>query len=339
MSLEGLFIPILNRVFRQSRPIPPQEGLLLGTVRRDGATFGVHLANRRRVEHVAILGKSGSGKTNLLLSLALQHFDRNEGFIFFDFHGDATAHLLRLAAAQPDVDEHLILVDLSDPERSPGINPLESIRGDEVSGHASELASILRRRWQVDSFGARTEELLRNTLHTLSECGHSIVEIPLLLTSGPFRASLVESLTNAEVRQYWVERYDPLSDAMKASGDLHVLSLGGEAQPTVSKSRSSRRALSAAEARNASLHHVRRSSEVLRRLLGSRPTTVHVYPPHRDAQGRSGAPDMGGRQFRARRGVHSGEARLGMAAKNQRTHHPDFAGTARCTRRPVREPN
>jgi hypothetical protein len=217
MSFEGLFTPLLNRAFRPSRPQLPTEGLRLGTTRQQGMTQAVHLANRRRTEHVAILGKSGSGKTNLLLTLADQHFVRGEGFIFFDFHGDATNHLMRLAAQHPEAAEHLVLVDLSDPATSPGINPLEPLTGDDdLAGHTSELAAILRQRWHVDSFGARTEELLRNTLLTLAAGGHTIVQIPLLLSSPDFRASLVNTLTNPEVKEYWTTRYEPLSEPMKA---------------------------------------------------------------------------------------------------------------------------
>lgn len=197
----------------------PRDGLFLGYTNHHGeAQTRVYLPNRRRVEHVAIVGKSGSGKTNLLLSLAKQHFERHEGFIFFDFHGDATNHLLRLAAEHPDAAEQLVLVDLSDPATSPSINPLEALAGeDDLTGHTSELAAVLRQRWHVDSFGARTEELLRNTLHALSASGHTIVEIPLLLTSSTFRTAIVEKLTNAEVKEYWTERYERLSEAMKAT--------------------------------------------------------------------------------------------------------------------------
>jgi len=218
MSFEGVFANVLNRWMRPPPSRRTGDGLRLGRSLQNGRPGAVFLANRRRVEHVAILGKSGAGKTNLLLSLAEQHFERHEGFIFFDFHGDATNHLIRIAAQRPDAAEHLVLVDLSDPDRSPGINPLEGSQGSEgLSSQSSELASILRQRWHVDSFGARTEELLRNTLHTLSECGHTIVEVPLLLTSKPFRESLVHRLTNPEVRDYWTERYEGLSEPMKAA--------------------------------------------------------------------------------------------------------------------------
>jgi hypothetical protein len=56
----------------------------------------------------------------------------------------------------------------------------------------------------VSAFGARTEELLRNVLFVLAATHYTLVEAPLLLTSHAFRQRLVE-------------RYEPLSEGMKAA--------------------------------------------------------------------------------------------------------------------------
>lgn len=216
---EHLIINILNSAMPHPSIRGSQQGLHLGRAQRiDGRHEEVYLSDQRRTEHIGVVGKTGSGKTNFLEYLAVQHIENGEGFIFFDFHGDATAHLMQAAAANAAADERLVLVDLSDPIRSPGINPLEPVPGSSsVASNSSELATILRQRWQVDSFGARTEELLRNTLHALSETGHTLVEVPLLLSSDAFRNSMVKRLSNPEVRDYFTQRYDPLSEAMKAT--------------------------------------------------------------------------------------------------------------------------
>src|SRR5712692_12087589 len=189
MWLEDLFVAALNA--RRPRRQHATSGLILGT------STGEHprpvvWPEIRRFEHAAVIGKSGTGKTHFLEYLALQHMQRGEGFVFFDFHGDATTRLLSLAGRVSDAADRLVVIDPTDARTSPGLNPLEC-GGDEQTAfsRASELASILRQRWQMDGFGARTEELVRNTLFTLAATGYTLIEAPLLLTHHDFRARLV----------------------------------------------------------------------------------------------------------------------------------------------------
>src|SRR5882672_9291756 len=96
---EQLLIALLNR-FKSRRKTPrPSDGLRLGTATSvSGERVDVTIPNIRRPEHAVVLGKTGVGKTHLLEVLATQCMERGDGFAFFDFHGDATAHLLSLAA-------------------------------------------------------------------------------------------------------------------------------------------------------------------------------------------------------------------------------------------------
>jgi len=192
-------------------------GLVLGKGTRTPVQRVV-VPDDRRFEHLAIFGKTGVGKTTFLLKLAQQHMDEGAGFIFFDYHGDATEHLVRLASHFPEAAHRLILLDLSHPTKSPGLNPLE-MRGtsDSAFARVSELTGILKRRWQMTTFGPRTEELLRNTLYTLAVNRLTLLEAPLLLTDRPFRLQLVERVQNTDIRHYWHERFETLSEAMKAT--------------------------------------------------------------------------------------------------------------------------
>src|SRR5271154_3349342 len=150
----------------------------------DGQTTRRHLTltNVRRTMHIAVLGKTGSGKSSLLRYLAEQDILADRGFLYFDVHGADTPLLLRMINARERREHcHLsgktILIEPADPIVSVGLNPLE--------GQGSDFVRI--------------------------------VELALLLTHGGFRSACLKQVENAEVRQYFELRYDQASEPMRAT--------------------------------------------------------------------------------------------------------------------------
>ncbi len=182
----------------------------------------VAIAQTKRAEHIAVLGKTGTGKSSLLRYIAEQDIASGCGFLYFDLHGDATEFLVKSVAEQEtllrrDLSDRLIVIEPADPEFSVGMNPLERDHGAERFVQVAEFAQVLRERWHLDTFGARTDELLRNSLYALADAGLTLLELGPLLTRAAFRAACLKSLANPEVRQYFELRYDPLSEAMQAT--------------------------------------------------------------------------------------------------------------------------
>ena len=180
----------------------------------------VFLPDSKRAEHVAILGKTGQGKSFFLRYLSSQDIYRRQGFVFFDLHGDTMPFLLRVIAAQEqrmraDLSEKLIVIEPADPEFSIGLNVLEAQQGAQSYVQLAEFAQILKARWNLDSFGARTEELLRNALHVLADNGLTLLELAPLLTNAAFRAACLRRVQNPEVVSYFQTRFDTRSEAMQ----------------------------------------------------------------------------------------------------------------------------
>jgi len=187
-----------------------------GEVQRSRA----YLPDSKRCEHVAILGKTGQGKSFFLRHLASQDVRDRRGFVFFDLHGDTMPFLLGLVAAEErrrgiDLSEQLIVIEPADPGFSVGLNVLEAQEGQQGYVQLAEFAQILKARWHLDSLGARTEELLRNALHVLADNGLTLLELAPLLTSAAFRAACLNRVQNTEVASYFQARFDTRSEAMQ----------------------------------------------------------------------------------------------------------------------------
>lgn len=180
----------------------------------------VTLSNVRRSTHTVVLGKTGSGKSSFLRYLAEQDILADRGFLYFDFHGADTPLLLRTINARErrehrHLSDRTMLIEPADPIVSVGLNPLEGQGSDFV--RITELTQILKNRWHLDGFGARTDELLRNSLYALAANGLTLVELGLFLSHGGFRKTCLQNVENAEVRQYFELRYDQASEPMRAT--------------------------------------------------------------------------------------------------------------------------
>ncbi|MFP5234335.1 MAG: type IV secretory system conjugative DNA transfer family protein [Acidobacteriota bacterium] len=221
-AFDHFFASIWNRLRDRRDSGKESPGLSLGFEMVDEVVSGRRhtVTSLRRTTHLAVLGKTGSGKSSLLRHMGREDIRAGRGFVWFDLHGDATPFLLRAIAEKERTHErHLsdrvIVIAPGDEEVSVGFNPLDADRPDFV--RVAEFAAILRARWGLDHFGARTDELLRNALYVLSANGMTLLELAPLLTHHGFRAAALKNLPNPEVRQYFEARYDRASDGMKTA--------------------------------------------------------------------------------------------------------------------------
>jgi hypothetical protein len=152
--------------------------------------------------------------------MSSQDIASGRGFLFFDLHGDATPVLLQLLAQQEqitgqDLSTKLIVIEPGDPEFSVGLNVLESGGTQHSFVQIGEFAQLLKQRWHLDSFGARTEEVLRNSLLLLSENRLTLLELAPLLTDDAFRARCLRGARNGEARDYFAARYNQASEGQQ----------------------------------------------------------------------------------------------------------------------------
>jgi hypothetical protein len=209
-------INIWNR-FMDARAPRLEGGLPLGNlVIEDKVSEKQYfLPTERRKVHIVLQGKSGSGKSFYIRHIAQHDITAGRGFILFDLHGDLILPLLWFLVSKGVRADRVILIDPGNRQCAVGLNPLEA--NDEQTRFliVAEVTRNLADRWNFR--GARTEELLRNSLFVLSANGLTILELGVLLSSDSFRERLLKEVSNQEVREYFQFRFDPLSDAMKAT--------------------------------------------------------------------------------------------------------------------------
>jgi len=198
-------------------------GLALGSIVVDGrpSKTTYFIPTLKRAEHIVVLGKTGQGKSFLILSLCLQDIRAGRGFVVFDPHGSLIPLILRAVAEEEkrtgkDLSQKLIVIEPGNPLWSVGFNPLDVSGGQQKFVSIVGIAAIIKERWGLTHFGPQTEEILRNSLHVLADNGLTILELSLFLSNSAFRAQCLKRASNPEVKDYFENRFEPMSEGMKA---------------------------------------------------------------------------------------------------------------------------
>lgn len=170
--------------------------------------------------HLYVLGASGSGKSKLLEHIICQHINCNQGIVVVDPHGDLCRDVCRYLLHQTRRGAHfdpdrLILVEPHRTDFIAGFNPLNISQGS-LPAHVSEILAICRRLWSA-SWGLRMGDLFRHCLLALALTGHTLVEVPAFLTDPAFRRRVLEDVQDETVKDYFLTRYDSLTDAARTT--------------------------------------------------------------------------------------------------------------------------
>jgi hypothetical protein len=222
--------PLAELAQAGARQVPPPLTLTNGGEDRDGRLFATSTYPGREREvrlsrvgartHLHVIGPPGSGKTSMLLRLALGSAT-SDGTGIWEAKGDlARAFLLALPET---AYERLCLVDLANDDLVVGINPLEYGTEDERERVADDTLSIFKRRFHR-FWGPQTDDLFKGGLRTLLLIpGSTLLELPLLLTDPAFRARYLEKVEDPVALGPFWQRYEALSAAGQAQAIGPVL--------------------------------------------------------------------------------------------------------------------
>ena len=169
--------------------------------------FGIYQADR--MQHVYVLGKTGTGKSTLLQTLFMQDITAYRGCILLDPHGDLSS---AIAHAIPECHQsRLRYVDVASELNVYGYNPLKAIPKELIPLAASGLLETFRHHFGEKAWGSRMEHIFRNVLYALLEYQNaSLPDILRMLSEKEFRAGVIAKVKNPQVLYFWNVEFSKL---------------------------------------------------------------------------------------------------------------------------------
>jgi len=178
-----------------------------------------------RFGHIYVLGKTGVGKSTLLLNMAISDIEKGKGLCVIDPHSDVVSTLLDCIPKQRIKD--VIYFNPLDNKYPIGFNPLKSVSPQFHSLVASGLIAVFKKIW-ADSWGVRMEYILRFSILTLLEYPDAtLLDINPLLTNQDFRKDVLTYVHNEHTRSFWLNEYTKYTKSHQIESISPILNKAG----------------------------------------------------------------------------------------------------------------
>lgn len=213
--------PYISWLSSKRAPAPekiPTSGLYLGRSVFRGVDRPVYLSEDDRRKHMYIIGRTGTGKSELLKTLMLQDVLAGKGLCFIDPHGDAAEEMLQLIP--PERAEDVIYFDPSDMLRPFGLNMLEAYNEQQKHFVVASIIGLMYKLFDPNKtgiIGPRFEHGVRNAMLTaMSDPGATFVEVVRIMTDANFVRELLPKVQDPVVRRYWTDQIAQTTDFHKS---------------------------------------------------------------------------------------------------------------------------
>ena len=221
--LGGVDYPGVER--SRSRLLPAdvtvaRRGRVVGLSTLPGARRPLALRVPDSLQHLHVLGPTGTGKSTLLLNLITQDVAAGRGVAVIDPKGDLIEEVLRRVPQERQDD--VVVLDPADEERPVGMNVLQG-GGRPAELVADQVLATFHALYR-DNWGPRMQDILHAALLTIAgRPGMTLCALPVLLSNPRFRRQAVAGLTDeVALKPFWAW-YEGLSDGERQQAIAPVM--------------------------------------------------------------------------------------------------------------------
>lgn len=157
-----------------------------------------------RSRHIYIAGKSQSGKSTLILRMALQDIDQGKGVCVIDPHGDLVEKMIHYIPKHRADDT--IYLDATEPIPIDFMGYEDERERDTLADDILVLFMRFSQTW-----GERMDAILRHTIYTILEAKScTFLDIYYMLANKRYRDMILERVANPDLQYYWEHQYPHL---------------------------------------------------------------------------------------------------------------------------------
>jgi hypothetical protein len=176
----------------------------------------VYMKREDRTRHHYCIGKSGTGKSVFLQTLARQDIWNGDGLCLIDPHGDLAEDILAYVPKERAKD--IVYFDAGNEERPMGLNLYEIATLDEADRTVNDATEIFIKMFGPEIFGPRIQEYFKYGSLTLLEDFEdrpTLLDVTRLFTDEAYREYKVKKVTNPVVRNWREKTFNAMGDREK----------------------------------------------------------------------------------------------------------------------------
>ena len=197
---------------------PAHHARILGISRHASYAYPFALPPGFLSNHTLIGGKSGEGKSTLMIHLAREAIEHG-ALCVLDPHGDLAHDILRSVPEERWDD--VVFLDLGNSHYAVGLNPLDVTLGRDRDLMVAALVDAFRKIWE-SGWGNRMEAPFRSALMTLYEANEVLVsegkadeqytlqDVAQLLLDESFCHMVLAQVRDIYLHRFWYQYFDPL---------------------------------------------------------------------------------------------------------------------------------
>jgi hypothetical protein len=207
-----------SRWLRPDARVKSNRALGEATAPGESRTLGLSITDA--LQHLHVIGPTGTGKSTLLARLIVEDIGAGRGVVVIEPKGDLIQDVLaRIPTARA---EDVVVLDPTDATLPVGLNPLLA-RGRRPELVADQVLAVFHSLWK-HNWGPRLQDILHSSLLTLAIRGDaSLCVLPALLTNPAVRRRLRAGLDDPVALEPFWAWFETISDAERQQAIAPVL--------------------------------------------------------------------------------------------------------------------